>query len=395
MKANVQKKKITGNGFLLLITIALFVVMYVAGMIVFADKGFAKPQMFLNLFVSNAGLLVIACGLTIVMITGGIDISVGSVTALVCMVLADLMENKGVNAYAAVLVALLIGVAFGIVQGFLVAYLDIQPFIVTLAGMFFGRGLTAIISTDMISIKNELFLKWANYRFYMPFGSTSKKGKFIPAYIPPTVVIALIVVILIAVLLKYRKFGRKLYAIGGNRQSALMMGLNVKKTIFNAYVLDGFLAGLGGFLFCLNSCAGFVEQAKGLEMDAISSAVIGGTLLSGGVGTPIGTLFGVLIKGTISSLITTQGTLSSWWTRIILSALLCFFIVIQSVVASVKKKAKEVIVLLDKLGLLKSWLVLFCREMLFRAGHWQRFRAKCVAENGVNGNALSVYNCEL
>ena len=340
MKANVQKKKITGNGFLLLITIALFVVMYVAGMIVFADKGFAKPQMFLNLFVSNAGLLVIACGLTIVMITGGIDISVGSVTALVCMVLADLMENKGVNAYAAVLVALLIGVAFGIVQGFLVAYLDIQPFIVTLAGMFFGRGLTAIISTDMISIKNELFLKWANYRFYMPFGSTSKKGKFIPAYITPTVLIALIVVILIAVLLKYRKFGRKLYAIGGSRQSALMMGLNVKKTIFNAYVLDGFLAGLGGFLFCLNSCAGFVEQAKGLEMDAISSALIGGTLLSGGVGTPIGTLFGVLIKGTISSLITTQGTLSSWWTRIILSALLCFFIVIQSVVASMKKKAK-------------------------------------------------------
>ena len=242
--------------------------------------------------------------------------------------------------FLAVAIALLIGLLFGIVQGFLVSYLEIQPFIVSLAGMFFGRGMTAIISTDMISIKNELFLKWANYRFYMPFGSTSKKGKFIPAYIPPTVVIALIVVILIAVLLKYRKFGRKLYAIGGSRQSALMMGLNVKKTIFNAYVLDGFLAGLGGFLFCLNSCAGFVEQAKGLEMDAISSAVIGGTLLSGGVGTPIGTLFGVLIKGTISSLITTQGTLSSWWVRIILSLLLCFFIVIQSVIASMKKKAK-------------------------------------------------------
>ena len=98
------------------------------------------------------------------------------------------------------------------------------------------------------------------------------------------------------------------------------------------------LAGLGGFLFCMNSCAGFVEQAKGLEMDAISSAVIGGTLLSGGVGTPIGSLFGVLIKGTISSLITAQGTLSSWWVRIVLSALLCFFIVIQSVLASAKKK---------------------------------------------------------
>ena len=332
--------KINGNSFLLMVTVLLFIVMYAAGMVIFADKGFAKPQMFLNLFISNAGLLVIAMGQTIVMITGGIDISVGSVTALVCMLCAYDMEKKGMSAYMAVAIALLIGLLFGIVQGFLVSYLEIQPFIVSLAGMFFGRGMTAIISTDMISIKNELFLKWANYRFYMPFGSTSKKGKFIPAYIPPTVVIALIVVILIAVLLKYRKFGRKLYAIGGSRQSALMMGLNVKKTIFNAYVLDGFLAGLGGFLFCLNSCAGFVEQAKGLEMDAISSAVIGGTLLSGGVGTPIGTLFGVLIKGTISSLITTQGTLSSWWTRIILSALLCFFIVIQSVVASMKKKAK-------------------------------------------------------
>ena len=178
-----QKKKMTSSGFLLLITIVLFFVMYAAGMVIFADKGFAKPQMFLNLFVSNAGLLVISCGLTIVMITGGIDISVGSVTALVCMVMADLMENKGASAYVAVAVALGIGLLFGIVQGFLVTYMGIQPFIVTLAGMFFGRGLTAIISTDMIAIKNKVFLSWANYRFYMPFGSTNKKGKFIPAYI--------------------------------------------------------------------------------------------------------------------------------------------------------------------------------------------------------------------
>ena len=191
MKANgMQKKKMTGNGFLLLITIALFVVMYIAGMIIFADKGFAKPQMFMNLLINNAGLIVISCGMTIVMITGGIDISVGSVTALVCMVSAYSMEKMGYSAYVAIIVSLAIGLLFGLLQGYLVAYLDIQPFIVTLAGMFFGRGMTAIISTDMISIKNELFLKWANFRFYMPFGSTNKKGKFIPAYIPPTVVIA-------------------------------------------------------------------------------------------------------------------------------------------------------------------------------------------------------------
>ena len=301
MKAKVSgtKKKINGTTFLLMITILLFVVMYAAGMIVFNDKGFAKPQMFLNLFISNAGLLVIAMGETIVMITAGIDISVGSVTALVCMVAANQMENHGASAYTALLMALVIGLLFGLVQGFLVSYLEIQPFIVTLAGMFFGRGMTSIISTDMISIKNKTFLAWANYKIYLPIGSYSRRGKFIPAYIYPTVIIAILIFIV---------------------------------------VLDGLLAGCGGFLFCLNSCSGFVEQAKGLEMDAISASVIGGTLLSGGVGTPFGTIFGVLIKGTITSLITTQGTLSSWWVRIVLSALLCFFIVLQAIFARVKKK---------------------------------------------------------
>lgn len=340
MNALKEKKTLSSTMFLLMITIGLFAFMYIAGMIAFADVGFAKPQMFLNLFISNAGLIVISCGMTIVMITGGIDISVGSVTALVCMACAYQMEHSGVSAYAAVAIALAIGLAFGIVQGFLVAYLDIQPFIVSLAGLFFGRGMTAIVSKEMIAIKNETFLAWANFKIYLPFGSTTKKGVFHLAYIYPTVIIALLVVLITFVMLRYTKFGRKLYAIGGNQQSALMMGLNVRRTKFQAYVLDGFLAGLGGFLFCLNSGAGFVEQAKGLEMDAISSAVIGGTLLSGGVGNSIGTLFGVLIKGTISSIITTQGTLSSWWVRIVLSALLCFFIVLQSVISSRKKKAK-------------------------------------------------------
>ena len=332
------KRKINSNTFLLMITILLFLAMYISGMIIFAEGGFAKPQMFLNLFISNAGLLVIAVGQTIVMITGGIDISVGSVTALVCMAVANQMENHGASAYMAVAIALGIGLLYGIVQGFLISYLEIQPFIVSLAGLFFGRGLTSMISTDMISIKNETFLAWAKYRIYLPIGSYSKRGKFLPAYIYPTVIIALVIVFIIAIIMKYTKFGREVSAIGGNAQSAMMMGLNVRKTKFKAYILNGFLAGCGGFLFCLNSCSGFVEQAKGLEMDAISASVIGGTLLSGGVGTPFGTIFGVLIKGTISSLITTQGSLSSWWVRIVLSALLCFFIVLQAVISGVKKK---------------------------------------------------------
>ena len=200
------------------------------------------------------------------MITGGIDISVGSITALVCMVMANQMENHGMSAYAAIAVALVIGLAFGIVQGFLISYLEIQPFIVSLAGLFFGRGMTSMVSTEMISIKNETFLAWANAKIYLPFiGSYSKSGKFHPAYIYPTVIIALIIVAIIAVVMKYTKFGREVYAVGGNAQSALMMGLNVKRIKFKAYVLEGLLAGCGGFLFCLNSCAGFVEQAKGLR----------------------------------------------------------------------------------------------------------------------------------
>ena len=334
------KKQLNGNSFLLFITVALFVAMYVTGMIVFADKGFAKPQMFLNLFITDAGLLVTSMGLTIVMISGGIDISVGSVTALVCMVTAVSMEKYGLNAYTTIVIALLIGLAYGIVQGFLVSYLEIQPFIVTLAGMFFGRGMTSIVSVDMISITNEVFLKWAKFKIYLPIGSYNKKGVFLPAYIYPTVVIALLIWIAIMIIMKFTKFGRSIYAVGGNQQSALMMGLNVKKIKFQAYILDGILASIGGYLVCLNSCAGFVEQAKGMEMDAISASVIGGTLLSGGVGTPFGTLFGVLIKGTISSLITTQGTLSSWWVRIVLSALLCFFIILQSVFAKFKTRNK-------------------------------------------------------
>lgn len=331
-------RKVSDSTFLLAVTIVLFAVMYIVGMMVFADKGFAKPQMFLNLFISNAGLLVIATGLTLVMITGGIDISVGSVTALIAMVSAFLMENSGMSVYVAVLVSLLIGLAFGLLNGYLVAYLNIQPFIVTLAGMFLARGLTAVVSTEMIAIKNETFLAWANYKIYLPFGTVNKKGVYLPAYIYPTVIIAIVVILTVFIILRYTGFGRKLYAIGGNQQSALMMGIRVQRVKLTTYALSGLLTGIGGFLFCMNSGAGFVEQAKGLEMDAISSAVIGGTLLSGGVGNPIGTMFGVLIKGTISSLVTTQGTLSSWWVRIILSVLLCFFIVLQSVISMRKRK---------------------------------------------------------
>jgi simple sugar transport system permease protein len=332
--------KLDGKVFLLIITIVLFVAMYLAGIIIFNSKGFAKPQVFLNLFISNAGLIVIAAGMTMVMITGGIDISVGSVVALACMMLAWMMELKGMGAVTALIIVLIMGLVFGLVQGYLIAYLKLQPFIVTLAGMFFARGMTAIISQDMISIKNELFLQWAKSKINLTFlgGAVNKKGVVNYPFIYPSVIIALVILVIVFVVLKYTKFGRTIYAIGGSEQSALMMGINVRRTKLYVYVINGFLCALGGFLFCLNTCAGFVEQAKGFEMEAIASAVIGGTLLTGGVGNVFGSLFGVLIKGTIETFITFQGTLSSWWTKITIAALLAFFIILQSLFAKAKEK---------------------------------------------------------
>jgi len=334
-----NKKQLNQTTFLLMITIVLFFVMYGIGCVLFNAQGFSKTQNFLNLFISNAGLIVIGIGMTVVMITGGIDISVGSFVAMGCMMLAYMMEKGNIGAIPAVLIVLVTGIVFGFVQGFLVAYMDIQPFIVTLAGMFFARGMTAIISKDMISITNETFMAWAKLRIYLPFGGYyNKKGVLIQPYIYPTVVIAILLLIAAFVMLKYTKFGRSIYAVGGNEQSALMLGLNVRKVKLKAYILDGFLCGVGSILFCLNTLGGFVEQAKGFEMDAIASSVIGGTLLTGGVGNVIGTLFGVLIKATIEAFITFQGTLSSWWTRITIAALLCFFIVLQSVLSMMKTK---------------------------------------------------------
>ena len=141
-------------------------------------------------------------------------------------------------------------------------------------------------------------------------------------------------------MLRYTKFGRSLYAVGGNEQSAAMMGLNVKLTKLKAYMLSSFLCSVGGICFCLNTMSGSVRQALGLEMDAIASAVIGGTLLTGGVGNVIGSFFGVLINGTISTLVKTNGKLLSSWSSIAVAALLCFFIVLQSVFAKMKDTKK-------------------------------------------------------
>ena len=337
-------KNMTETNLLLTITVVVFFLMYI-GAIVFQGAGFLKPQTFFNMLNANAALIILACGLSIVMITGGIDISGGGVTALISMCCAVYLDFHGGNVFVSAIIALFIGLAFGAFQGFLVAYLDIQPFIVTLAGMFFARGLTTIVNTKPFNVAHEEFVKLKGTRIKIPgMGSLNKLGEYVDAYIEIGVVVALIVVIVFFCILRWTKLGRAFYAVGGNKQSALMLGINVKRTRFYAHLLCGLLAGIGGYVYFLHVGSGAATHANGAEMDAIASSIIGGTMLTGGVGNIIGTFFGVLSLSTIQNIVASAGLDKAWWTGITKAAMLCLFLIIQSVVLS-RKNNKLVILL--------------------------------------------------
>ena len=338
-KIKERSKNMTDTNLLLIITIVVFFGMYI-GAILFQGKGFLKPQTFFNILNANAALIIISCGMSLVMIAGGIDISVGGVTALVSMCCAVYLDFGSGNVWISLLIALAIGLAFGLVQGFLVAYLDIQPFIVTLAGMFFARGMTTIVNTNPFNVANESFVALKDTRINVPgFGAVNKLGNYVPAYIEIGVIVALLVVVVLFCLLRWSSLGRGFYAVGGNKQSALMLGINVKRTKFLSHLLCGLLAGIGGFVYFLHVGSGSASHAMGLEMNAIASSIIGGTMLTGGVGNIAGTLFGVLSLSTIQNIVSSAGLDQAWWTGITIAAMLCLFLVVQSIVIARKKKS--------------------------------------------------------
>jgi len=334
-----ERTAMSDTNLLLAITVAVFFVLYLSA-VFFLGGGFTKPQNFLNILNNNASLIVLSCGMSIVMITGGIDISVGAVTSLVCMVSAVNLEQQGGNMLTVLLIGLGIGLAFGVVQGFLVAHLGIQPFIISLAGMFFARGMTTIVNTKPFNVANEAFTKLKMARVIIPgLGSANRKGDYIDAYVEIGVVVALIVVVIMFCLLRWTKLGRSFYAVGGNRQSALMLGINVKRTRFLSHLICGLLAGIGGYVYFLHVGSGSPSHATGAEMDAIASSIIGGTMLTCGVGNIAGTLFGVMSLGTILQIVSAAGLGEAWWVGITRAAMLCLFLVVQSVVMARKKKA--------------------------------------------------------
>ncbi len=333
-----QREPISNTTLLLAITICTFAGMYVMAMVTWGG-GFLNPQQFLDIFNNNAFLIVLSCGLTVVMIAGGIDISVGGITALVTMTCVVYLEDYAGSVMGSIALAILIGLLFGLVQGVLVSYLEIQPFIVTLAGMFFAKGMTTIVSAAPRTAAQEAFLALKQFRIVIPgIGSYGKAGNFIPARVEPGVLVALAIVLIVFAILRWTRFGRNLYAVGGNHQSALMLGINVKRTKFFAYLLCGLLSGIGGYVYLLHTGAGNASNATAAEMQAIASSIIGGTLLTGGVGNVIGTLFGVLSLKTISNIVIASGLREPYWQSITTGLMLCFFILLQSVVLALREK---------------------------------------------------------
>ncbi|MET7241786.1 galactofuranose ABC transporter, permease protein YjfF [Methylobacterium sp. EM32] len=284
-----------------------------------------------NLLTDSAFLGIVAVGMTIVIVSGGIDLSIGSVIGFTSVFLAIAIERWGLPPLAAFALALLIAAAFGAAMGWIIAVLDLPPFIVTLAGMFLARGASFLISTESIPITAPLYEAVSEASLRLPGG-----GRL-------TIVAGLMLAVFVAgsILLHLTRFGTAAYALGGNRVSARLMGLRVGARTIAIYTLSSALAGLSGIVFSLYTSSGTSLSAVGVELDTIAAVVIGGTLLTGGQGLMVGTFLGVMIQALIGTYITFDGTLSSWWAKIATGALLFAFIALQQGLSVLARRVRR------------------------------------------------------
>ncbi len=320
-----MKLKIDSRSMPLVATGLVFILLYLAGSIIF--PGFFSLRVLFDLFNDNAFLGISAVGMTFVILSGGIDLSVGSMIAFSGMLTATLVENAHFNPALTIPIVLIAGGLIGLAQGAIIQFFSAPPFIVTLGGMFFARGMAQVISLDSIPINDEFF------------GSFTRIGLQLgDGLLAMTSLIFLAVVALAIFITRMTGFGRNVYAIGGSASSAILMGLPVARTRVSVYAINGLLSGLAGVVYTMYTSAGYSLSGVGMEMDAISAVVIGGTLISGGVGFIEGTLIGVLIIGIIQTFITFQGSLSSHWTRIFIATLVFAFIILQRSLSKISSR---------------------------------------------------------
>jgi ribose/xylose/arabinose/galactoside ABC-type transport system permease subunit len=297
--------------------VVIFVLLLIGAQVHFGE--FVTPRTLSALLLDNAYLLILAVGMTFVIVTGGIDLSVGSVMAFTGISCASLLAH-GYSAALVVPAIILGGALIGLLIGVLVQYFDVQPFIASLAGLFLARGLAFVVSLKSIRVEDDavLWLQTTRYRF----------GEW---YITPTGILAILVAVAGAFVMQYTRFGRTVYAVGGSEQSARLMGLAVARTKVLVYVISGVCGGLAGLVLTAYSGAGYPRNGIGTELDVIAAVVIGGTLLTGGTGYVFGSVVGVLVYGTIKTVISYMGAEQSW-TRIIIGLMLLLFIVVQRVI---------------------------------------------------------------
>ena len=326
-------------------TIGLFLLIYLFGAIAYGNVGFTTLRTFTTLFVDNAYYGISAVGLTMVLITGGIDLSVGAVASLTGMIIAYGTTVLGIHPLICIAFSLFVGVGLGLLMGWVIHYLNVPPFITTLTGMFLARGVCSLISRESIEINHPMIDSLASWKVYF---MQLKDGEWVrvkpSSYINLNVILFFVVLLVGIYLLQRTRFGRNIYAIGGSEQSAKLMGLPVGRTKVLVYGFNGLCSVLAGITYALYVKSGWNLSLQVAELDVITCAVIGGTLLTGGVGYMAGTLFGVMLKSLIPALITFNGNLLSWWGKIATGLLLLLFICIQKIVVRTtdRRKSKKV-----------------------------------------------------
>jgi simple sugar transport system permease protein len=308
----------------LIATIVVWAILYAIACLSF--DAFFSARVFVNFFNNNAFLGITAVGVTFVILSGGIDLSVGSLIACASVLLAKLTDGTlklpAMHPLVAVAIVLVLGTLFGVAQGSLIRFFNLPAFLVTLAGLFFCRGMALLLSPQSTPITHPFFSSLADLS--VPVGGRA----FLQ--LPAMIFIAVLVVgIFVA---HTTPFGRNCYALGGSEQSAWLMGLPVGSTKIAVYAVSGFCSALAGVAFAINTPQGNPLAASGLELDAIAAVVVGGTLLSGGAGSVLGTLFGVLIFGVIQTGIVFKGDINAAWTRITIGLLLLAFILLQKLI---------------------------------------------------------------
>lgn len=301
----------------LIVTLVTFVVAY--ALCASQYPNMLSWRVIANLLTDNAFLGIVAVGMTFVILSGGIDLSVGSVIAFTGVFLAVVLRDTSIHPLLAFALVLVIATAFGAAMGALIHYLEMPPFIVTLAGMFLARGTAYLLSTDSVPITHEFYDTLQS--IYWKTGGGAR-FRLIGGIMILTFIVG-------AVIAHRTRFGQNVYAMGGGSATSRLMGVPLAATTVGVYAISGGLAGLSGIIFSLYTSAGYSLATVGVELDAIAAVVIGGTLLTGGFGFVGGTFFGILIMGLIQTYIVFDGSLSSWWTKIVIGGLLFAFILLQ------------------------------------------------------------------